>query len=241
VKYLSIKYYIAFGIVFLLAGCGSAPTKVDKASLQGIHTIAVVEVPQPRQYTVMNAGSIMGAMGAVGGAMMAMDAHKNEKGLLGAEARTKFNYSLTVTRDLISALRKDGYDVKLIRVKYTNPMKLLENPQAMIPSDVDAVLDTSIRDVGYKTENWAYSAYWRPAAFMEVRLTRKDGTSIYQEKFMYGYHNKFMSATDLDAPEMYHYKNKAAMEAASDSKLIHGLMDASQAIANSVQTQLSKN
>jgi hypothetical protein len=106
---------------------------------------------------------------------------------------------------------------------------------------VDAVLDVATKGAGYATQHWMTSPFWRPEASVEVALySRAAGALVYDENFMYGYHNPFMSATELDAPTAYRFDNKEAMEAASDERIIGGLKDAAKAIANKVAANFAK-
>lgn len=235
--------WILVGLAALaLTGCGaSTPVKVDSQAMSGIRTVAIIKATEPREYTVINKGSPAGAMGGVGGALIALDAQKNQKGLLGALARTKFSFADQLTADLEAALQAKGYKTKVVAVQRGEPHKLLGDYANLMTSDVDAVLDVATKGVGYATQHWMNSAFWRPEAYIQVGLyTRGAGAPVYEETFMYGYHNAFLSATDLDAPEAYRFPNKEAMEAAGDKVLIDGLKDASKAITTQVATKLAR-
>lgn len=224
-----------------LAGCAaSTPVKVDSQAMSGIRTVAIVKAPEPREYTVINKGSLTAAMGAVGGAAIALEAQKNQKGFLGALARTKFSFADQLTADLEAALQARGYKTRVVAVQRGEPHKLLGDYASMTTPDVDAVLDVATKGVGYATQHWMNSAFWRPEAYVQVGLYARGGAPVYEETFMYGYHNPLMSATDLNAPEAYRFANKEAMEAASDNTLVDGLKDASRAIATHVAAKLAQ-
>lgn len=230
-------------IVPLLGGCGaSAPVKVNSQALSEVRTVAVVKVPEPREYTVINKGSMAGALGPVGGVKIALDARKDQKGLLGALARTHFSFADQLTADLEAALKARGYDTRVVTVQREKPHQLLGKHDDQMSEGVDAVLDIANKGVGYATQHWMNSSFWRPKAYIQLGLfTRESGDSpAYQETFMYGYHNPLLSGTDLDAPETYRFKNREAMEAASDETLVNGLKDASQAIAREVAAKLAR-
>lgn len=241
-KMRNMLMYVTGFAALALGGCGaSVPVKENPQAFSGLHTVAIVKIPEPREYTVVDAGSIAGAMGALGGAAIALEAHKDQKGLLGALARTKFSFADELTTELQAALRKRGYQTKVVTAQRPEPGKLLGEYDALATSNVDAVLDVATKGVGYATQHWLTSPFWRPNAHVEVALySRGAGKLVYDETFMYGYHNPFMSATDLDAPATYHFANKAVMEAASDEQLIGGLKDAAKAIANTVAAKFSK-
>ena len=241
---MKCRYVAVLGVAIAalgLSGCGSAPVKVDTQALSRVHTVAIVKAPEPTQYTVINKGSLAGAFGAAGGAAIAADAEKDQKGLLGALARNKFSFAEQLTADLQGALKAKGYQTRLVTAKREKPGDMLKEHTSLMGTGVDAVLDVAMLNVGYSTENWMTSPFWRPEARVEVALYARGGTSaLYDETFMYGYHNPFMSATNLDAPEQYHFKNKEDMEGAGDKVLVGGLKDAANAIAQAVANKLTK-
>lgn len=226
--------------VLALSACGgSVPIKKDSQALTGIHTVAIVKVPEPLEYSVVNRGSAASALGGVGGAIIGIEAHMNQKGLLGALARTHFSFSDQLTADLQKSLEAAGYTVKVIDAPHDNPARLLKDHVKLLTKDTDAVLDVAVSSVGYSTEHWMFSPFWRPQAWLEVALYRKTSEEpVYDQTYMYGYHNVLVHAIDLDAPAAYHFDNKEAMTAASDSTLIGGLKDAAQAVAAKVAEQL---
>ncbi len=60
---------------------------------------------------------------------------------------------------------------------------------------------------------------------------------IYSEKFMYGYHNPFMSGTDIDAPEEYRFKNKEALFSDANN-LADGIIVSIDAVAKEIAGNL---
>lgn len=225
-----------------LAGCGgTAPVRVDTQTLAMVHTVAIVKAPEPNEYTVINKGSPAAAMGALGGAAIAMQANKDQKGLLGALARKKFSFADQLTTDLQKTLQQKGYKTKVVVVKRESGRDLLKDHNALMAQGIDAVLDVATMEVGYSTEHFMFSPFWRPEARVEVGLFPRGGDkAAYDETFMYGYHNPLMSGTDLDAPDKYHFNSRDEMEAAADDTLIGGLKDASMTIAQTVADKLAR-
>lgn len=227
--------------IVLLAGCGAAPVQVDREALAGVRTVAIIKAAEPAEYTVINKGSLMAAAGAVGGAMMALDAKRNEKGLLGALARTRFSFADQLTADLQAALKARGYATRVVSAQRDKPRDLLDSYDQVQAAGAEGILDVAIPDVGYATQHWMTSSHWRPEARVFVGLySPPAGKVVYRETFMYGYHNPLMSGTDLDAPTTYHFGDKSAMEGADDGTLIAGLRDASKTIAERVAERLTR-
>ena len=82
--------------------------------------------------------------------------------------------------------------------------------------------------------------YWRPAAQVHVALVdSRTGSTLYGEKFMYGYHNPLMSGTDLEAPETYHFESKDALFSDS-TRLVDGMQDSVAAVTGQIAQKLKK-
>lgn len=201
----------------------------------GIKSITLVSVPEPNEYVTMNKGSAAGGLGAIGGALMALDGFEKTKGLLGALARSKFSFSEQLTQDLSAALDAGGYRVVMATAdRGGRPDKLLDDYAAIWAAngESDAVLDVSVVNVGYSTEHFMFSPFWRPDVTVRASLVlRTTGERLYEERIMYGYHNMFMSAVKIDSPKEYQFADQDALNAAEDTLLINGLKDASRRIA----------
>jgi hypothetical protein len=84
------------------------------------------------------------------------------------------------------------------------------------------------------------SPHWRPASQVHVAMVdSRTGQKIYTEKFMYGYHNPFMSGTDIEAPEKYHFDSTEELFA-SDKILIKGLDHSVDAVVGQIANTLKK-
>lgn len=128
----------------------------------------------------------------------------------------------------------------LVSVPRETPGKLLESYDGIDTADVDAIMDVAIESMGYATEHPLLSPHWRPSAVMHVALIDSHThEKLYAEKFMYGYHNPFLSGTDLEAPSRYHFKNRESLFADS-TKLVSGLQDSVVAVTHQVADNLAK-
>ncbi|WP_428623012.1 hypothetical protein [Sedimenticola sp.] len=70
-------------------------------------------------------------------------------------------------------------------------------------------------------------------------MDSRSGERIYVEKFMCGYHNPFMSGTDIDAPKVYRFKNKEELFVDGD-KLVSGIRDSVEAVVEKISANLDK-
>lgn len=228
-------------IFVLLAASLALGAAHAEAPAPAIQTIALIRVPQPHEVTTMNKGSLAFAFGAIGAGAVALDAQTKQKGLLGALARTQFSFSDQLTQDLNAALTARGFKTLLVEADRKNrPDKLLEDYSGISAGGADAILDVSLASLGYATEHYLFSPHWRPDVKVYASLVQRNSSArLYEERIMYGVHNRFLSAAKLDAPKQFQFADQETLEAADDATLIGGLKDASQAIAAHVAKQIS--
>ena len=226
--------------VTLLTYLLAVPVHAEEALPPILKSIAIIRVPQPIDIVAIDKGSLALALGGLGAGAVALDAHLNKKGLLGAIARSKFSFSDQLTQDLNEALIARGFKTQLVDAdRKGRPDKLLDDYAAILPSDADAILDVSLMMLGYSTEHFLFSPHWRPEASVMAALTPRTATQpLYKERIMYGWHNPLMSAAKLPAPKEFQFANREAMDAADDAILVGGLKDASKAIAAQVASKV---
>lgn len=79
-----------------------------------LKSIAIIRVPQPMDIVAIDKGSLGLALGGLGAGAVALDAHLNKKGLLGAIARSNFSFSDQLTQDINEALIARGFKTQLV-------------------------------------------------------------------------------------------------------------------------------
>lgn len=233
--------YLAFFL--LVASLSTHPARASEpaaAPAAGIQSIALIRVPPPREVITMNKGSLAFAFGGLGAALVSLDAYTNQKGLLGALARTKFVFSEQLTQDLNEAVTARGFKTRIVEAnRNERPDKLLDDYSAIQAEDADAILDVSLASLGYATEHFMFSPHWRPDVMVYASLVKRASSErLYEERIMYGLHNPFLSAAKLHAPREFQFADQDALDAADDAVLIGGLKDASKAIAAHVASKL---
>ncbi|MCW8958986.1 MAG: hypothetical protein OQL07_06840 [Gammaproteobacteria bacterium] len=227
-------------LISLLAGCGSSSVEVRPDALTSTKKIALIQVSEPDSYVGQDFGSPAIMFGVVGGAIAGGSSENARKSLDQLAAEAKFHAGSRFTNLLKDELIKSGYKVDLISVKRENKTKLLEAYDNVDASGADAILDIAIESIGYATEHPLLSPEWRPASQVHVALVdSRNKNTIYSEKLMYGYHNPFMSGTDIDAPKEYFFKNKEALFADA-SKLVEGMKGSVDAVVGHVVLKLKK-
>lgn len=224
----------------LLTGCGAGTMAVKPELKAQIHSVALIRVAEPPVYVANDFGNPGMMFGAVGGAAVGAGAVTAGEKITQIARGAGFSAAERYTAALEARLRAAGYDVKIVDVPRPKPGKLLEDYTVVDAQGADAILDVALESFGYATEHPMFSPHWRPAAQVKVAMVaRATQAVVYQEKFMYGYHNPLMSGTDLDAPDSYHFKNREALFA-DEGRLVAGLNDSVESVARATGDALAK-
>ncbi len=237
---LRLKYTAFCVTTILLTGCGASKMAVRPDATAQIQRIALITVQEPAAYTAQDFGNPGMMFGAIGGAVAGSSSANAGKSVNQIAQDADYRAGSQLTNELKARLNNAGYQVELITLTREKENKLLENYQSIDAAGADAVLDVVIENIGYATEHPMLSPHWRPSSQIRVAMVKANsGEKIYSEKFMYGYHNPFISGTDLDAPKEYHFKNKEQLFADGD-KLIAGMQKSIVEVAQQVQENLKK-
>lgn len=197
------------GFVFL-AGCASVPQQTfHRPTEQPLKKIALITIPDPAFYHAMdwaNPGLMFGAVGgAVAGAQMNAQT-KQFNNLISSKGLVK---ATLLSGELAAKLRQYGYEVVRVDLAHKKPSELLESYDGLANDKVDAILDVVFAPygAGYSTVN-LFDREFRPDVRVKAKLVSKySGKVLYSGVVMYGYHNPFMTATDLDAPKRYYFSD----------------------------------
>jgi hypothetical protein len=236
----SILSVTLVSILFTVAGCGTTKVAVKPEATTKVHTIALIEIGEPDAYIAQDFGNPGAMFGAVGGAVAGASSANAGKSVNQVVAHANYQAGAHLTASLEQKLAGLGYRVNRVSVPREQKQKLLERYDSVPATDADAILDVAIESIGYATEHPMFSPHWRPASQVKVALVdSRTGEKLYAEKFMYGYHNPLMSGTDIEAPESYRFKNKAELFA-DDEKLVSGIQQSVEAVADEVGNNLKK-
>ena len=225
----------------LLSGCStSSKLAVRPEIISKINTVALIKVPEPEAYVASDLGSPGMMLGGIGGAIAGASSANAGKNLQQITQESGFTAGERLTLSLQEHLTKAGYKVTLVTSQRENPGKLHKSYEKIDDGGADAIMDVAIEKIGYATEHPMFSPHWRPASTVHVTLVdSRTKKTLYSEKFMYGYHNPFMSGTDLEASGFYHFKNKDAMFSDSN-KLVAGMEHSVVSVSRKVSRNLSK-
>jgi hypothetical protein len=227
-------------LALMMAGCGSNKVTVRPETTSHVRTIALIKVDEPKAYVAQDFGNPGMMFGAVGGAVAGSSSANAGKSVNQIASEANFSAGQRLTTLLQQRLTAVGYKVKLVEVTREKGHELLEKYDSVDVTGTDAILDIAIVSVGYATEHPMMSPHWRPASQIKVAMldSRKHNT-IFADKYMYGYHNPFMSGTDLDAPKAYHFDDKEMLFKDS-KKLLDGMEQSLIAVADQIASTLKK-
>ncbi len=224
----------------ILSGCSTSPVAVRPETTGSISTVALITVDEPQAYVTNDFGNPGMMLGGVGGLVAGVSSANAGKNLQQITEEAGFNAGEQLTRSMQEQLTKAGYQVKLISVPREKSGKLIKDYKSVNADGADAIMDVAIENIGYATEHPMFSPHWRPASIVHVALIdSRTHKKLYSEKFMYGYHNPFLSGTDLEAPGRYHFKDKDSLFSDSN-KLVAGMESSVNAVTDKVARKLSK-
>jgi len=115
------------------------------------------------------------------------------------------------------------------------PEKLLSD-YGKVPA-AGAYLDIDARVVGYLTYNIQDSDF-RPHIHVDVRLVSANTKAVlYSEQILFGYHNPYLSATQLPSSKQNYYKDFNVLMA-NKPQALEGLKRGMEAIAGHIASRL---
>lgn len=227
-------------LLALLTGCGANKVSLTKQDKQGLRSIAIVKIDKPF-YHMTNKGSGAAAFGVIGALAASSDVVTLTGRLNKVVKKKRFNVNLEFEKQLKNELKRIGYKVHFIKLKRADKNKSFENFKNMKYRKADAILDVVVQSAGFSTEHFMMSPDWRPEIKAVVGLGKPGAHNlIYSETFMYGYHNPFMSGTDLDAPKNFMFDDEEDVFKGNGKVIIAGLKGAIKSIARQITEQLKK-
>lgn len=234
IKFSAVSLMLAY-----LTACASVDFKAfSPAPGQSIKTIGIVKNVDPNGYMINDFANPAFAFGAIG-ALAAMDDATSEIGQFNQLLKKKkFKAGTLFNQKLANALKKSGYRVKFLNIKNKESLKFIEDYSRFPTKGMDAYLDMTLT-TGYATVNLFDNDY-RPQIAVDVKLISAQSKEVlYSEQIMFGYHNPFMSATDIDAPEQYFFDNFSVFISKPD-QVVAGLKSGISIVADHIGQQLRK-
>jgi hypothetical protein len=223
--------------LLVLAGCTGSNFQQFAPQSESIRTIALLTVPNPSAYQVVDWGGKASLFGAVGGAAVQMDARGMGETFGAAAKAANFDFGGEMQLAVMQSLKRAGFNMLLVPASRQAPEKLLPDYSNIPSAGADAFLDIGARVVGYSSYNLQDSDF-RPHLHVDVRLvSAKTKAVLYSEQILFGYHNPYISATQLPSDKQYYYKDFNALMA-SKPKALEGLKRGVEAVADHIAARL---
>lgn len=235
---MKIKSIILWAVVAIVsAGCGGPDSILLKPdATKHIRTIAILKMKKPA-YFMMDLSSAT----PWGAGMAAKDAQTIRPKFEAELKKENFDFEKYFTHKLHAYLKQQGYKTYNVNVKRDEKGLFYDNYAALKLKNIDAILDLNAIEAGYVLENLITSNFWRPSTRIFVRLVNtKDNATLYQNNYMYGHHNPFMSAIDIDAPKKFHFEEREDIFKAGSKTIVAGLKDGADKVAKQIALQLKK-
>jgi hypothetical protein len=193
-------------LILALTGCAGPVPKVDlaPAAMSSVKTIAVIRVPEPTQYSVMNFGHPGMALGIIGGAVVAGDMSAKQQKLTQVYKDNKVAVGAELSKLVAERLNAVGYQAHVEDQvwKRVNGKEMLELKD--IKSNADAVILITPTVLGYVATGLTggYGNDYLPTLAVVVNVLGPD-----RKKLLYrGYH---ASGWELKAEGWHNTKPKA--------------------------------
>jgi len=220
---------LVFLIVWLslISGCVSIPQqKFDKKSYSNIKTIALLDIPNPSDYIVMNTGGVDMLFGAIGGLVGGIDGVSKSERLTQSMVKEDLKLGDELLSRLKESLTAMGY--KVIVLDGIRP-EIDDKDMAdysKIQTEADAILDVWYVITGYLSSG-SFSDY-KPWVRVSSRMvSTSDKSPLYFQIFSYG--------TDFATDDnIIHFQDNKVHAYRSFDALIENKTDAKKGLLLSV-------
>ncbi|KWO77626.1 hypothetical protein [Burkholderia ubonensis] len=217
-------------LVTLLSGCVNLPqTNLNADNRQKLHSIAVLEVNEPKAVGVVNIGGAAGAFGLIGGLAQAAVNASHTSTYTKRVASDKIVFAPVVADSVIGHLTENGYQVVKLdgqKVKLADDGK--SDDYSGIQTDADAIMNVWFTSFGYisppdKTD-------FIPSVVVRARmLDAKTKQDIYFKTFACGYDIR-SNSVHVDSDVAYSYGSFGDLEKSFD-KSVEGIKSCEKSIA----------
>jgi hypothetical protein len=226
-------------IATLLAGCTSLPkTDLAAGNREKLHTIAILDVKEPRGESVVNFGGAAGAFGLIGGLVQAGVNSNHTSTYTQQVASQKIFFAPVVSDGLTTRLASNGYTIVALHdqhVKTSSDGK--SDDFSDIKTDADAILSVWITSFGYASPS--ETSDFIPWVVVRARLLdSKSKADMYYKTFACGWDIK-ANSIHLQAEAKYHYGSFATLIDHFDDS-VSGLKDCEQAVVAAIGQDLTK-
>lgn len=227
-------------IAVLLSGCASLPkTDLSADTRSKLHSIAILNVKEPKTEAVVNFGGAAAGFGLIGGLIQAGVNSSHTSTYTKKVASDKVVFAPIVADGVMDRLTADGYQV----VKLDGQdVKLAEDGKSddysAIHTDADAIMNVWITTMGYISP--PESAMFVPWVVVRARiLDAKSKQDMYFKTYACGYDIK-SNSVHVDSDATYSYGTFGSLED-NFGQSIEGLQSCEKSIVAAIGKDLAQN
>jgi hypothetical protein len=223
----------------LLTGCASLPkTDLASSNREKLHSIAMLDVTEPRGESVVNFGGAAGAFGLIGGLVQGGINANHTSTYTQHVASEKITFAPVVNDGLTTRLSSNGYEIVALHDQHA---KLSSDGKSDDFSDVktsaDAILSVWITSFGYVSP--PESSDFIPWVVVRARLLdSKSKQDMYFKTFACGWDIK-ANSVHVEADAQYRYGSFGTLIDQFDQS-VTGLKDCEQAVVAAIGQDLTK-
>ncbi|WP_233217479.1 hypothetical protein [Trinickia dabaoshanensis] len=224
----------------LLAGCASLPkTDLNADARSKLHSIAILNVAEPKTEPVMNFGGAAAGFGLVGALVQAGVNSSHTSTYTTKIATGKVVFAPTVADGVMDRLTADGYQVvKLDGQDAKLSADGKSDDYSGIHTDADAIMNVSISTMGYVSP--PESAMFVPWVVVRARiLDAKTKQDMYFKTYACGYDIK-SNSVHVDSDATYSYGTFGSLEENFDQS-VEGLQSCEKNIVAAIGKDLVRN
>ncbi|OXI66662.1 hypothetical protein CFB81_18145 [Burkholderia sp. AU28863] len=226
-------------LVTLLSGCTTLPnTDMKPEARQKLHSIAMLDVTEPKRVSVLNLGGAAGGFGLIGAlAQVAVNASHTST-YTDHVAAGKIVFAPDISEGVAGRLTGNGYQVVKLdgqKVKLSDDGK--SDDYSAIQTDADAIMNVWFSSFGYISPPQQLD--YIPWVVIRARiLDAKTKQDLYYKTFACGYDVK-ANSVHIDSDFAYTYGSFSDLEKNFD-KSVEGIKSCEKSVADMIGRDLAR-
>lgn len=226
-------------LVTLLSGCVTLPnTDMKPEARQKLHSIAILEVNEPKRVAVVNIGGAAGGFGLIGALAQSAVNASHTSTYTDHVAAGKIVFAPDIVDGVTGRLTSNGYQVVKLdgqKAKLADDGK--SDDYSAIQTDADAIMNVWFTSFGYISP--PNQPDYIPWVVVRARiLDAKTKQDIYFKTFACGYDIK-SNSVHIDSDFAYTYGSFSDLEKNFD-KSVEGIKSCEKSVADTIGQDLAR-
>ncbi|WP_175952231.1 hypothetical protein [Burkholderia sp. BCC0405] len=226
-------------VATLLSGCVTLPnTDMNAEARQNLHSIAILEVNEPKRVAVVNLGGAAGGFGLIGALAQTAVNASHTSTYTDRVATGKIVFAPDIADGVTGRLTGNGYQVVKLdgqKVKLADDGK--SDDYSAIQTDADAIMNVWFTSFGYVSP--PNRPDYIPWVVIRARiLDAKTKQDIYYKTFACGYDIK-ANSVHIDSDFAYTYGSFSDLEKNFD-KSVEGIKSCEKSVADMIGQDLAR-